>query len=132
MDFKSENTQSLHRLGGATANRIARVAQLEARLLKAEISENSRQLAIGAAVLVAALLFALVFLGAFAAYLSLLLIESGFAASGAVGLVSFGALAVAVVVAFIGVRHLRRASLVPRRSVDALKGLVRAMRLANV
>jgi Putative Actinobacterial Holin-X, holin superfamily III len=132
MDFSSSQTTPLGRLGANTAERLSRVAYLEARLIQAEFSENRRKLEIGAVAIAAAIVFAVVFVGAFFAWLALLMIESGYAASDAVGILTFFLFVVSAGAALAGYRLIRKTSFVPRRSIAALKDVLRTLRAANV
>ena len=125
-------TASTTELGQDIAARLGRIADLEARLVKAETRENMRRLAMGVGALFFSALFALVALGTFAAFVVLLLIDNGFSASASAGLVAGCTLVLSVAGGTWGVWLMRTSSIIPQRAVKALKGVLGALRDRHV
>ena len=123
----NRQTATTTEMGREIFARICRIAQIEARLLKAETSDNARRLVLAVVVMIFAILLAFVFLASLAGSMIFLLIAQGFSAPASAGLVAGGALAFALLAALWGGWLMRTCSVLPHRTVAALKDVVGAL-----
>ena len=125
-------TSSTLELGQDIAARLGRIADIEARLVKAETRENMQRIALGVGAVFIAALLALITLGVLAACAVLVLIDNGFSASASTGLVAGCTLVLSVAGGMWGVWLVRTSSIIPQRAVKAFKGVLAALRERHV
>lgn len=103
------------------AARLIRIARIERELLVAETRENLSAIVKGIAAVAAAAVLLPLAMAVLAGWVALLLIDQGFSATLAVGIVAGGLSLIIAVLGFAGWRILKSSSILPHRTISSLK-----------